>query len=131
MLPAPTLKRIAVARLRDAQALLKAKRFDGACYICGYAVEMALKARICRTLKWSGFPEQDHEFHGLSSFKIHKLQILLRLSGRDDFVKAKLLADWSNVMKWVPESRYKPPGSATKQAAEDMLRSAAVILKKL
>lgn len=56
MISTKDLKAIARARLRDAHLLLRAKRFDGAFYLCGYAVELALKARICRTLKWAGFP---------------------------------------------------------------------------
>ena len=32
------------ARIEDAEALLTAGRFDGATYLCGYAVEVALKA---------------------------------------------------------------------------------------
>ena len=45
------LRKIAKARLKDAEALLAAHRYDGAIYLCGYAVELALKARICQTLK--------------------------------------------------------------------------------
>jgi hypothetical protein len=44
------------SRLKDAKALLAAKRYDGSVYLCGYSVEIGLKARICRTLKWDGFP---------------------------------------------------------------------------
>ena len=43
------LDSIARARIEDAKALLTAGRFDGATYLCGYAVELALKSRICRT----------------------------------------------------------------------------------
>jgi hypothetical protein len=46
---------IARARIEDAQALLTAGRFDGATYLYGYAVEVALKARICRPLGWTEF----------------------------------------------------------------------------
>ena len=49
------LKKSAKARVEDADALFNALRYDGAVYICGYAIEMGLKARICRTLKWPGF----------------------------------------------------------------------------
>ncbi len=59
------LRRIAVARLADAELLLQAKRFDGASYLSGYAVEIGLKLRICKTLKWQGFPETNSEFNGL------------------------------------------------------------------
>src|SRR6266705_3045443 len=81
MIPTADLKSIARARLNDAKVLLKGRRLDGAVYLCGYAVEMALKARLCRTLKWSGFPETGAEFQGLQSIKTHNLEILLRLSG--------------------------------------------------
>ena len=84
MISTKDLRTIARARLRDAQVLLRAKRFDGAWYLCGYAVELALKARICRTLKWPGFPESAQDFKGLQSVKTHDLDILLRFSGVED-----------------------------------------------
>jgi hypothetical protein len=37
------LRAVARARVRDAQVLLQARRFDGAFYLSGYAVELALK----------------------------------------------------------------------------------------
>jgi HEPN domain-containing protein len=43
------LDTIARARLKDAKSLLAAGSFDGATYVCGYAVELALKAQICQT----------------------------------------------------------------------------------
>jgi HEPN domain-containing protein len=45
------LRKIARGRLKDAEVLLTAKRYDGAIYLCGYAIETALKARICHVLK--------------------------------------------------------------------------------
>ncbi|NLJ29092.1 MAG: HEPN domain-containing protein [Deltaproteobacteria bacterium] len=44
------LRKIAQARFKDADVLLKAWRYDGAIYLCGYAIELALKARICKIL---------------------------------------------------------------------------------
>ena len=82
MLLTPEVRRIAVARLLDAKVLLKAKRYDGAVYLCGYAVELVLKARICKTLKWKGYPETKGEFDRLASFKVHDLDVLLRLTPR-------------------------------------------------
>ncbi len=83
------LKSISRARLSDAKVLLEAKRYDGAVYLCGYAVELALKARICRTLRWSGFPETQSDFRGLLSVKTHDLEILLRFSGIEPRIKKK------------------------------------------
>ena len=71
MIATNDLKSTARARLRDAEVLLKAKRFEGAFYLCGYSVELALKTRSCRALKWPGFPETNKEFEGLQSIKTH------------------------------------------------------------
>ena len=131
MLPAAEVKRLASARLRDARALLAAGRYDGAVYMCGYSVELALKARICRTLKWSGFPEKDHEFKGRGSLKVHDLDALLRFTGRETAVKTKLFAEWSAVAAWNPEARYRPIGSATLDDTQLMLDSAAVLLRQI
>jgi len=45
------LQKMAQAKLEDAEALLQAKRYDSAVYICGYAIELALKARICTSFQ--------------------------------------------------------------------------------
>lgn len=131
MLATTEVKRIASARLRDAKVLLDAKRYDGAVYLCGYAVELALKARICKTHKWSGYPETAKEFTGLQSFKVHDLDLLLRLTGKEQSVKAGFLAEWSAVAAWNPEARYKPVGSANESDARLMLESASMLMKKL
>jgi HEPN domain-containing protein len=47
---------MAQARLEDAEALLQSGRYDSAVYLCGYAVELALKARICLNLNWNEYP---------------------------------------------------------------------------
>ena len=131
MLATSEIRRIALARLRDAEVLLSAKRYDGAVYLCGYAVELALKARICKTLKWPGYPESNKEFERLASFKIHDLDVLLRLTGREASVKTGFLVEWSAVAAWNPEARYRPIGSANAGDAKLMLESATVLLKKL
>jgi len=70
------------ARLKDATALLAQGQYDGAAYICGYAVEIAIKARIVKTLKWPGFPSDNKEFSGLQSFRSHDLELLLHMRMR-------------------------------------------------
>jgi hypothetical protein len=94
-------------------------------------VEIALKARICRTLKWVGFPEHPKEFQALTSFKTHDLDMLLFLSGREQRIKTNHLAEWSAIATWDPEVRYKVPGSAKKADAELLLKSADALLSVL
>jgi hypothetical protein len=72
MISLAELDSIARAHLDDARALLAAGRFDGASYLCGYAVEVALKARICRTLNWPEFPSTGGEFQAYRSFQTHE-----------------------------------------------------------
>ncbi|MBI4607080.1 MAG: HEPN domain-containing protein [Planctomycetes bacterium] len=78
------LQGLAEARLEDAQALLQASRYDGAVYLGGYAIEIALKARIARTLAWAGFPAKRNEFQDYQSFRTHDLEVLLHLSGVEE-----------------------------------------------
>lgn len=127
----PDLRAVSKGRLRDAQALQQAGRFDGAVYMCGYAVEIALKARACRTLKWSGFPETNKEFEGLQSFKTHNLEILLHLSGAEGKIRSKFIAEWSIVLRWNPETRYQKMGTAAKQDVIDLISAARRLLGAL
>ncbi|MBT9099504.1 hypothetical protein KFZ76_17555 [Methylovulum psychrotolerans] len=116
------LETIAEARLLDAEALIVAGRYDGAIYIGGYAIELWLKARICKTLKWAGFPSSSKEFGNYRSFKVHNLDVLLHLSGMENEIKQNHFADWSNVAAWNSESRYKT-SSASQSEATTMLNS--------
>src|SRR6266481_9928944 len=125
------LRAIAKARLRDAEVLLSARRYDGSVYLCGYSVEIGLKARICRILKWEGFPSTNKEFEGYHNFRTHKLDVLLHLSGAEKKIKAKYFVEWSAVAKWEPDTRYKQIGTATPSEATDMISSAKVLLKVL
>ena len=131
MISTKDLRAIARARLRDAQALLRARRFDGAYYLCGYAIELALKARICRTLKWSGFPESAQEFKGLQSVKTHDLEVLLRFSGVEDRVRTKHVLEWSEVTRWNPERRYQAIGASTAREAAFMVKCVERLLEVL
>jgi hypothetical protein len=125
------LRSIADARIEDARVLLHNGRLDGAAYLCGYAVELALKARICSTLGWQGFPETRSEFENLASFKTHKLDVLLSLSGQEQAIKTKHLEEWSAVSNWDPEARYKTIGHTSREQAELMLVSSILLLGAL
>ena len=122
---------MARARLKDADVLTKGRRYDGAVYLCGYAVEMSLKARICQTLKWPGFPKTNSEFRDYNTFKTHDLDRLLHLSGVESKIKTKYFAEWSIVAKWDPRARYDPNHSASAQDARDMIDSVRGLLKAL
>jgi hypothetical protein len=125
------LEQLAKARLEDAEELLKANRLDGAAYLCGYAVELGLKLRICKTLDWDGFPSTSREFENAKSFRVHDLDILLHLSGYEKIIKAQYLSEWLGVNQWNPESRYIPVGQLDKKKVENMIASTVKLLKIL
>jgi hypothetical protein len=131
MISTADLKKLARARIKDAKALLKAGRYDGAIYICGYAVEVGLKLRICKTLKWASFPEKTAEFSSYKSFKTHDLDVLLHLSGIEARIKKTYLFEWSVVGQWDPETRYNPVGGASQADAVNMIASTEKLVKIL
>jgi hypothetical protein len=131
MVPKSDLKKLSRGKLKDADILHAAGRYDGAVYLCGYAVEIALKAKICSTLKWPGFPSTRREFEGYQSFRTHDLDVLLHLSGAEGRVKTKYLAEWSIVVTWDPEVRYRAIGTASFQDAVDMIQATRTILGAL
>lgn len=131
MLSKTEVLQIAKARLKDAEILDKAKRYDGAVYLCGYAVELKLKYCICKALKWNGYPNTRKEFEEYSSFKTHNLSVLLSLSGRESKIKTGFLAEWSTVNTWDPEARYNVIGNVTKTDSQQMIHATQALLKAL
>jgi HEPN domain-containing protein len=131
MISVAELDAIAAARLEDAKALLAAGRFDGATYLCGYAVEVSLKARICRVLNWPEFPSTGGEFQAYRSFQTHELDVLLRLSGQETRIKQNHFGLWNAVAVWKAESRYNVVGTAQQPDATAMIQAAEELLAVL
>ncbi|MDE3055600.1 MAG: HEPN domain-containing protein [Verrucomicrobiota bacterium] len=118
---------LAQERLEDARALFEKNRFEGAFYLCGYAVEMGLKYKTCKTLDWDEYYSEGQEYR---SFKTHKFDELLRFSGMEKQKNSLFMAEWLVITKWDPEIRY----SSKKQSPEDvklMIDATASLLGKL
>ena len=102
------LQDLARDRLRDSKALLSKKRFVGAYYLAGYAIECALKACIAKQTKKHDFPSKK----GASDSHTHDLNKLVGLAGLKQQLDAKLLTDkafelnWTVVKDWTSEDRY-------------------------
>jgi hypothetical protein len=125
------LEEIAATRLLDGKVLHGAQRHDGAFYIAGYAIELKLKARICKTLQWQGFPETNKEFERFSSFRVHDLAVLLKLSGRERMVMTHYVAEWSAVVAWKPQARYAHVTSVCENQASNMLETVEILVRTL
>lgn len=131
MISTADLMTIAQERLTDAEILLNAHRYDGAIYLCGYSIEIALKHKICQTLNWPGFPSTNREFENFRSLKTHDLDVLLSFTGIETTLKATYLAEWSVVSIWNPESRYNPIGMIDPADATLMINSAKTLIDML
>jgi len=72
------LKLISETRLKEAKVLYEHGLYDGAAYICGYVLETALKAMICKNLKINEYPDDGKD---KTIFSSHDFDRLLLLSG--------------------------------------------------
>lgn len=70
------LQKMAEERVADAAALLDAERYQAAYYLCGYAVEFALKACIARQVREFDFPDRKV----VNDSYVHDLKKLLTVS---------------------------------------------------
>jgi len=113
------LRELARLRLREAEALFEAGLYDGCVYLCGYVVELALKACICRTLAIPEYPDKQvfrtHDFEELS--------LLAGLQVEITMANPTLLENWSLATVWKPERRYKPVGTYGRPDAEKALEA--------
>lgn len=83
------------------------------------------------TLGWAGFPDTNNEFEDYKSFKTHKLEVLLHLSGLESKVRDENDVEWSAVVAWDPSIRYKPVGSAKEAEVKEMISAAEKLLHAL
>lgn len=111
-------------RLKDADALFSKQRFDAAYYMCGYAIELSLKLKICKIFNFDlGFPESQEdikkylEIHKsdiqlcntipeIRQIKNHDLNKLLSFSGVEYLVKKNFLYEWETIIDWSHQIRY-------------------------
>ena len=86
-------------RLRDADVLLKQKRYNGAVYLGGYVIECLLKAAICVHLNQDSLPV---------NYRTHELVELLYYSGLLFQLKSdqKLSRSFLAVKDWNVGIRY-------------------------
>lgn len=114
------LQDLTVLRLEEAEALFDAGKFDGCVYLCGYVVELALKAVVCRTLDLNEYPESRN------SFKIHDFDSLILLAGLQRSLlglPGTLGVNWSFVSRWNSTLRYRPRNSFGRSDAADWLEA--------
>jgi HEPN domain-containing protein len=107
-------KTVARLRVAEARCLLDAGHYAGAYYLCGYAVECALKAVIAKQFRQHSWPDRNL----VRDIYTHDTSKLLGLAGLTQDQKQKASADqrfainWVLVTDWSEQSRYIAAGSA-------------------
>jgi hypothetical protein len=120
---------LADIRISEASALvaLAPSRSDGAYYLAGYAIELALKACIARTVNQHDWPEKQY----VADCHTHDLLALVRLAGlemaraADSRANPALGQNWNVAKDWSERSRYQRHSQAKAQRLIDAITDAA------
>lgn len=116
-------RKMARIRLTEATVLLKARKYDGAYYLAGYAVECALKACIAKKTNRHDFPPEPRI---VTNYYTHRFETLLGaadlLQRRDQDGRANrdLADNWVTAGKWNESRRY---ARNTKSEASELLEA--------
>lgn len=121
------LESLAQERLGDAEALLGLGRWSAAYYLCGYAVECALKSCVLKYLGESDKVFGDETYlKRLAGCWTHDLAKLVNLAGLDaEFGVARganpaLKTFWEKTIEWNETSRYS---AKTEAEAKDLFEA--------
>lgn len=106
------LQLLAETRLGEAQVLFQNRRFNGAYYLAGYAIECAIKACVARKTQRFDFPDKSLAIQVYT----HDLTDLLKPTEltqifKDEFrIDPALKVKWVIVKDWSEQSRYGTHG---------------------
>jgi hypothetical protein len=121
-------QKLADMRIEEAEALLKAKKWAGAYYLAGYAVECGFKACIAKKTKRHDYPDKDFA----AKCYTHKVEQLVLQAGLQVTFQTARTADpdldvnWNVVKDWDESSRYQRKRSrAEAQELYDAITNAA------
>jgi HEPN domain-containing protein len=122
------LRRLSQTRIKEASVLLDHEYYEGAVYLAGYAVELALKEIITKTHEWDTFGREASR-----DFLTHKLEDLLRLSGiqrrfRSDSANVRA---WSKLKSWGPDNRYGVNLPHTHEQAQHFLDNVIFVVEAI
>lgn len=101
---------LAFIRLKEAKILLDNECWDGAYYLCGYAIECALKACISKKTKEHDFPPPRST---IEKYYTHNLKLLMESAGLDIQLKSDMEKDkdleinWNIIVIWNETCRYE------------------------
>ena len=117
-------QKLAKIRLEEARTLLDHKKYDGAYYLAGYAVECGLKACIAKLTKQDDFPPERQFVEKCYTHDSEKLLVASELKkAKDEAVEndSALSTNWGIVQLWKESDRYQRKGNAEAQTLYDAI----------
>jgi len=121
---ATVFRAASIERLKDATCLHDAERFQGAIYLCGYALECELKYRICAARGVVQMEEGEAKQYG------HRLPELLDKTGLLKPLSGcrELYIAFQNISsRWSTDIRYSG-GMSNKSESEKFLKDSRALL---
>lgn len=118
------LESLSDIRLNEAKCLLANGFYHGAYYLCGYAVECALKACISKSFLLHEFPDKKI----VNESYTHNLETLLKLANLQQKLQQQattspdLEINWAVIKGWSEQFRYEH--SISKVMAEELISAA-------
>jgi HEPN domain-containing protein len=115
-------RKLTLIRLREATILLDRRQYDGAYYLCGYAVECGLKACISKTMKRFQYPPRPES---IRNYYTHDLKQLLKSADLQTALETEwkidtqLEVNWGITAQWSEQSRYIRTNKADAAALYD------------
>lgn len=122
-------KKLACVRLDEAKILYKSKKYSGAYYLAGYAIELGIKAFYCKSRRKYTFPPEPKVVNRLYVHDLNDLITVCELKrefDKDTKNDNSLQSNWETVKDWSEKSRYF---QIKKSDSESMINSVEVILK--
>ncbi|MCU0431944.1 MAG: HEPN domain-containing protein [Bacteroidia bacterium] len=130
------IRLLARQRLSEANVLCKNGHYDGAFYLAGYSVELALKAKICELFGVPNLFDEslspNNSIKGIREIrrfaKTHDLYVLLISSGllnkfENEIARNYSLSKCNSLLfgNWTENVRYKPCSHITLSDVEDLI----------
>lgn len=116
---AVTLSKVAINRYDDADCLMKAKRYNAAIYLAGYAVECMLKSLLVTRTPASKFAEIQDFFRGNLGHNLE--QLLKAIRDRGENFPTTMTRMFQTINKiWSVNIRYQHVQLKHKEAASIM-----------
>lgn len=122
-------KKLACARLQEAKILYKSRKYSGAYYLAGYAIELGIKAFYCKGIRKYTFPPDPQVVKDLYQHNLNKLMKACELEveySKDIKTNKSLQSNWLTVKDWGVVSRYS---QISKSDSESMINSVEVIFE--